>query len=91
MFLLYFMICYRNKFPNLLLRQSALSTLNSVKYLVHANYRNVHKNIEWDMNFLNLFFRDWMIGEHNELKNRYMVVNPHQQSLFFCSPNICNN
>ena len=27
------------------------------------------------MRFLNLFFRNLMMGERNELKNRYMVVN----------------
>lgn len=43
--------------------------------LVRANYRNVRKGIEPDMRFLNLFFRNLMMGEHNELKNRYMVVN----------------
>ena len=44
--------------------------------LVRANYRNVRKGIEPDMSFLTLFFRNLMMGEHNELKNRYMVVNP---------------
>ncbi len=43
--------------------------------LVRANYRNVHKNIEPDMSFLILFLRNLMMGEHNELRNRYMVVN----------------
>ena len=37
---------------------------------------NVRKGIEPDMSFLTLFFRNLMMGEHNELKNRYMVVNP---------------
>lgn len=44
--------------------------------LVRANYRNVRKGIEPDISFLILFFRNLMMGEHNELKNRYMVVNP---------------
>lgn len=44
--------------------------------LVRANYRNVRKGIESDMSFLILFFKNLMMGEHNELKNRYMVVNP---------------
>ncbi|NCC99660.1 MAG: hypothetical protein EOL95_08185 [Bacteroidia bacterium] len=44
--------------------------------LVRANYRNVQKGIEPDMSFLVLFFRNLMMGERNELKNRYMVVNP---------------
>lgn len=44
--------------------------------LVRANYRNVRKGIEPDISFLNLFFRNLIMYEHNELKNRYMVVNP---------------
>lgn len=44
--------------------------------LVRANYRNVRKGIEPDMRFLLLFFRNLMMGEHNDLKNRYMIVNP---------------
>lgn len=44
--------------------------------LVRANYRNVRKGIEPDMTFLNMFFRNLMMGEHNELKNRYMIVDP---------------
>ena len=42
--------------------------------LVRANYRNVRKSIEPDMSFLNLFFRNLMMGKYNKLKNRYMVV-----------------
>lgn len=36
--------------------------------LVRANYRNVRKGIEPDMRFLNLFFRNLIMGERNELK-----------------------
>lgn len=43
--------------------------------LVRANYRNVRKGIEPDMRFLNLFFRNLLMDERNELKNRCMVVN----------------
>ncbi len=42
--------------------------------LVRANYRNISKGIEPDMSFLIRFFRNLMIGENNELKNRYMVI-----------------
>lgn len=42
--------------------------------LVRANYRNVRKGIEPDMSFLISFFRNLMMGEQNELKNRYMVI-----------------
>ncbi|MGL4411699.1 MAG: Fic family protein [Bacteroidales bacterium] len=42
--------------------------------LVRANYRNVRKGIEPDMSFLLSFFRNLMMDEMNELKNRYMVI-----------------
>lgn len=44
--------------------------------LVRANYRNVRKGIEPDMSFLILFFRNLMMSERYELKNRCMLVNP---------------
>lgn len=43
--------------------------------LVRANYQNVQKGIMRDSNFLIRFFRNLLLGEENELKNRYMVVN----------------
>ncbi|MDR0938240.1 MAG: Fic family protein [Mediterranea sp.] len=43
--------------------------------LVRANYRNVRKGIEPDNQFLLKFFRNLLMGEKNELKNRFMVVN----------------
>lgn len=43
--------------------------------LVRANYRNVVKGIEPDLNYLIRFFRNLLMDENNELKNRYMVVN----------------
>ena len=42
--------------------------------LVRANYRNPSKGIEPDKSFLINFFRNLMLGEHNELKNRYMLI-----------------
>ena len=42
--------------------------------LVRANYRNVSKGIEPDKSFLVKFFRSFMLGEHNELRNRYMLI-----------------
>ena len=48
--------------------------------LVRANYRNVRKEVEPDMSFLILFFRNLMMGENHELKNRYMIINTPQQS-----------
>ncbi|MBO4304669.1 MAG: Fic family protein, partial [Lentisphaeria bacterium] len=44
--------------------------------LVRANYRNVRKGIEPDPVFLERFFRNLLAGEQNELKNRFMLVNP---------------
>ncbi|WP_233587700.1 hypothetical protein [Parabacteroides sp. AF18-52] len=46
--------------------------------LVRANYRNIRKGVEPDMSFLVLFFRNLMMGENNELKNRTMIINPSQ-------------
>ena len=43
--------------------------------LVRANYRNPLKNIEPDRSFLIKFFRNLMLGEQNDLKNRYMLTN----------------
>ena len=42
--------------------------------LVRANYRNPSKGIEPDKSFLVLFFRNLLLGEKNELKNRYMLI-----------------
>ena len=47
--------------------------------LVRANYRNMAKGIDPDLSFLKLFFRNLLLGEHNELKNRYMLVNPPEE------------
>lgn len=43
--------------------------------LVRANYQNVQKGIIRDSSFLIRFFRNLLLEEKNELKNRYMVVN----------------
>ena len=43
--------------------------------LVRANYKNVAKGIAQDYSFLNNFFRNLLMGENHELKNRYMLVN----------------
>ena len=44
--------------------------------LVRANYRNVVKGVEREPLFLIRFFRNLLFGENNELKNRYMMINP---------------
>ena len=46
--------------------------------LVRANYRNVVKGVEREPLFLIRFFRNLLLGENNELKNRYMMINPHE-------------
>lgn len=43
--------------------------------LVRANYQNVQKGIMRNSEYLERFFRNLLLGEVNELKNRYMVVN----------------
>lgn len=44
--------------------------------LVRANYRNVAKGIGYAPVFLERFFRNLLLGEAHELKNRYMIVDP---------------
>lgn len=44
--------------------------------LVRANYRNVGEGIDYEPFFLTLFLRNWLLGEHHELRNRYMLINP---------------
>ncbi len=43
--------------------------------LVRANYQNVQKGIIRNSEYLERFFRNLLLGENNELRNRYMVVN----------------
>ena len=42
--------------------------------LVRANYRNYQKKVEADFHFLEQFFRNLLLGEQNELKNRYLLI-----------------
>lgn len=44
--------------------------------LVRANYKNATKGVDYDYHFLENFFKNLLLGEHNELKNRYMLINP---------------
>ncbi|MGN1353436.1 MAG: Fic family protein [Alloprevotella sp.] len=46
--------------------------------LVRANYRNIRKGIEPDRSFLINFFRNLILDEHHEMKNRSMLINPPQ-------------
>ena len=42
--------------------------------LVRANYKNVAKGIQQEPEYLEKFFRNLLMGEHNELRNRYLHV-----------------
>ena len=42
--------------------------------LVRANYRDVKNGVHEDMSFLEAFLRNLLMGEQNELKNRYMHI-----------------
>ena len=42
--------------------------------LVRANYQNVKNGVYEDMSFLETFLRNLLMGEKNELKNRYMHI-----------------
>ena len=42
--------------------------------LVSANYNNLQKGIHENPEFLEKFFRNLLLGEHNELKNRFLHI-----------------
>ena len=42
--------------------------------LVRANYKNVRKGIQQEPEHLEKFFRNLLMGEHNELRSRYLHV-----------------
>lgn len=42
--------------------------------LVRANYRNLTKDVERTTGYLERFFRNLLLGENNELKNRYLHI-----------------
>ena len=43
--------------------------------LVRANYKNVVKGIDYTPVYLERFFRNLLLGEKNELRNRYLLIN----------------
>ena len=43
--------------------------------LVRANYRNSKLDIDYDIQFLERFFLNLLLGEKYELKNRYLIIN----------------
>ena len=42
--------------------------------LVRANYNNFQKGIRENSEYLEKFFRNLLLNEHNELKNRYLYI-----------------
>ena len=54
--------------------------------LVRANYQNIAKGIQRYIRFLEQFFRNLLMGEKNELRNRYMLVNPPEELAAPASP-----
>lgn len=51
--------------------------------LVRANYQNIQKGVRRESAFLERFFRNLLMGENNELKNRYMVINAPENMTAF--------
>ena len=43
--------------------------------LVRANYKNAVKGIEYTPVYLERFFRNLLLGEQHELRNRYLLIN----------------
>lgn len=43
--------------------------------LVRANYKNARLGIDFDFTYIEQFFRNLLMGEHNDLKNRSMLIN----------------
>lgn len=44
--------------------------------LVRANYKNYALGVDYEYAYLERFFRNMLIGEQWDLKNRYLVINP---------------
>ena len=47
--------------------------------LVRANYRNLKKGVSYEPIFLVRFFRNLLLGETYDLKNRYMVIDAPEE------------
>lgn len=46
--------------------------------LVRANYKST--TVDYEFKFLECFFRNLLLGEQHELKNRYMLINVEEQT-----------
>ncbi len=42
--------------------------------LVRSNYKNARLGVVYDFSYLERFFRNLLLGEDNELKNRYLIL-----------------
>ena len=47
--------------------------------LVRANYHNYIKGVDYEPIFLIRFFRNLLLDERNELRNRYMLIDPPKE------------
>ena len=47
--------------------------------LVRANYKNAVKGIDYSPIYLERFFRNLLFGEHWDLRNRYLHINPTKE------------
>ena len=47
--------------------------------LVRANYQNIQKGVMRDSEYLKRFFRNLLLGENHELRNRYMIVHAPEE------------
>ncbi len=47
--------------------------------LVRANYKNYQRKINPETKYLEAFFRNLLFGEQNELKNRYLIIEPSKE------------
>ncbi|WP_296013150.1 Fic family protein [uncultured Treponema sp.] len=59
--------------------------------LVRANYTNITKGIYMNAEYLEKFFRNLLLGESNELKNRYIHIRYAEESAKNITVNITQN
>ena len=59
--------------------------------LVRANYTNIAKGIYMNAEYLEKFFRNLLLGESNELKNRYVHIRYNEEISESATPNVTVN
>lgn len=47
--------------------------------LVRSNYKNARLGIMYNFSYLEKFFRNLLLGEHNELRNRFLIINVSEE------------